>query len=198
MTIRARKRGAPSARRSPWSIATSTSARRSTTWTSREPRGRSRRLSSRRSRLAVPKVAFLDHVPLTAPPSTDVDTGEALKMTQRGAPTFAALATPIGKPSQSARLRVTGTLTEPDVHRRRRPAGLGAALRTPRNTILLPAGWEVSACPCPRTVSTQADGRVVIQIFDGRPDEGVTVQIRQRSARRFCVRLSAFSVSRQP
>ena len=51
-------------------------------------------------------------------------------------------------------------------------------LRTPRSTILLPINYEVTTVSVPATVSTQADGRVVIQVFDGRPDEGVTIQIR--------------------
>ncbi|MEO7271585.1 MAG: hypothetical protein ABIX28_09055, partial [Vicinamibacterales bacterium] len=51
-------------------------------------------------------------------------------------------------------------------------------LRTPRSTILLPAGYEVTSVSVPATISTQADGRVVIQVFDGRPDEGVRVAVR--------------------
>ena len=51
-------------------------------------------------------------------------------------------------------------------------------LRTPRSTILLPIDYEVTTVSVPATVSTHADGRVVIQVFDGRPDEGVTIQIR--------------------
>jgi hypothetical protein len=56
------------------------------------------------------RVAFLDHVKLAGVVVTDVDTGDALKTPGEGGATFAALAAPITKPTQSARLRVTGTL----------------------------------------------------------------------------------------
>jgi len=124
------------------------------------------------------KIAFLDHVTLTGATVTDVDTGEALKTTTERGATFAALATPIAKPSQSARLRLTGTLTEPGYTVVDGELAWEQRLRTPRSTILLPAGYEVTTVSVPATVSTQADGRVVIQVFDGRPDDGVMVQIR--------------------
>ncbi len=124
------------------------------------------------------KIALLDHVKLANVTVTDVDTGDPLKtIAERGA-TFAALATPIAKPTQSARLRVTGTLTEPTYTIVDGQLAWEQMLRTPRSTILLPAGYEVTAVSVPATVSTQADGRVVIQVFDGRPDEGTRVQVR--------------------
>ena len=85
---------------------------------------------------------------------------------------------PIAKPSQSARLRVTGTLTDAAYTVADGQLAWEQTLRTPRNTIVLPAGWQVTTVSVPATVSTQADGRVVIQVFDGRPDEGVQVAIR--------------------
>jgi len=129
------------------------------------------------------KVAFLDHVKLTGTTVTDVDTGEALKTTAERGATFAALATPLEKPSQSARLRVTGMLTDPAYTVVDGELAWEQVLRTPRSTILLPAGYEVTMVSVPATVSTQADGRVVIQVFDGRPDEGVRVQIRATKRR---------------
>jgi hypothetical protein len=124
------------------------------------------------------KVAFLDHVKLTDTSAIDVDTGDALKTIVERDATFAALTTPISKPAQSARLRVAGTLTEPGYTVVDGQLAWEQVLRTPRSTILLPINYEVTTVSVPATVSTQADGRVVIQVFDGRPDEGVTIQIR--------------------
>ena len=124
------------------------------------------------------KVWFLDRTPLTGVAVTDVDTGEAVKLTQEKGATFAALAVPIAKPSQSARIRVTGTLTDAGYTVADGQLAWEQTLRTPRSTIVLPAGWQVTTVSVPATVSTQADGRVVIQVFDGRPDEGVQVAIR--------------------
>ena len=36
-------------------------------------------------------------------------------------------------------------------------------------------GWQVTAVSVPATVSTQPDGRVVVQVFDGRPGDGLKV-----------------------
>jgi len=114
---------------------------------------------------------------------TDVDSGDGLKTTAERDATFATLATPITKPSQSARLRVTGTLTEPAYTVLDGQLAWEQVLRTPRSTILLPAGYEATTISVPATVSAQADGRVVIQVFDGRPDDGVAIQIRATKRR---------------
>jgi hypothetical protein len=124
------------------------------------------------------RVAFLDRTTMSSVSVVDVDTGEALKTMQEKGATFAALASAITKPSQSARLRLTGTLTDAAYRLADGQIAWEQTLRTPRSTILLPSGWEVTSVSVPATVSTQADGRVAIQIFDGRPDEGVKVSMR--------------------
>jgi hypothetical protein len=123
-------------------------------------------------------VAFLDRTPLTGVAVVDVDSGEAVKVTQEKGATFAALASSIAKSTQSARLRVTGTLTDPAYTVTDGQLAWEQTLPTPRNTVLLPTGWEVTSVSVPATVSTQADGRVVIQVYDGRPGDGVRVTVR--------------------
>ncbi len=124
------------------------------------------------------RVAFLDRTTMSSVSVVDVDTGEALKTMQEKGATFAALASAITKPSQSARLRLTGTLTDAAYTLADGQLAWEQTLRTPRSTILLPSGWEVTSVSVPATVSTQADGRVAIQVFDGRPDEGMKVSMR--------------------
>jgi hypothetical protein len=123
-------------------------------------------------------VTFLDRSPLTGVAVVDVDTGEAVKVTQEKGAAFASLAIPIARPSQSARLRLTGTLTDPAYTILDGQLAWEQTVRAPRGTILLPPGWEVTSVSAPATVSTQPDGRVVIQIYNGRTDEGVRVAIR--------------------
>jgi hypothetical protein len=124
------------------------------------------------------RIAFLDRTSLTGISVVDVDTGEALKSAQEKGATFVTLATAIAKPSQSARVRVTGTLTDQSYTVADGELAWEQTFRTPRSTVLLPSGWEVTSVSAPGTVSTQADGRVAIQVYDGRPDEGVKVAIR--------------------
>jgi hypothetical protein len=124
------------------------------------------------------RIDFLDRTPLTNIAVTDVDTGVALKTALEKSATFATLATALAKPSQSARVRVTGTLTDPGYTVADGLLAWERTLRAPRSTILLPSGWEVTSVSVPCTVSTQTDGRVAFQIFDGRPVDGVHVAIR--------------------
>jgi hypothetical protein len=124
------------------------------------------------------RVGFLEKSRLTGVAVVDVDTGEAVKLTEEKGATFAALAMPISKPSQSARLRVTGTLTDPAYAIVDGELAWEQVCRTPRCTVLLPSGWDVTTVSAPATVSTQADGRLVVQVFNGRADDGVTVAIR--------------------
>jgi hypothetical protein len=86
------------------------------------------------------RVAFLDRTPLTGVALVEVDTGEAVKMTAEKGATFASLATPIVKPSQSARLRVTGTLTDSAYTAVDGQLAWEQTFRTPRSTVLLPSG----------------------------------------------------------
>ena len=40
-----------------------------------------------------------------------------------------------------------------------------------RNTVVLPAGWELIGCASPGIVSTQADGRVRVSFLNDRDDQ---------------------------
>lgn len=51
-----------------------------------------------------------------------------------------------------------------------------------RNVIVLPAGFELTACSAPGIISTQADGRVRISFFNDRDDQ-LFVKLRGRPLR---------------
>jgi hypothetical protein len=95
----------------------------------------------------------------------DVDTGKPVATSRRGDQVIVKLATPISGSDASARLRVTGQMTGVNF-------GSGnysqfeLSIDVPRAVVLLPASWDVASVSVPATVSTQADGRVAIQIFN--------------------------------
>ncbi len=179
VTIRARKRGAPI--RSTLTVADRNFDFSKTMYDLDAPE--SHRVSVTHEYLetqpgARARIAFLDRTALTSIAVVDVDSGEALKTTQENGATLRPSRPPSPSPRRARELRVTGTLTDPAYTIADSQLAWEQTLRTPRSTILLPSGWEVTSVSVPCTVSTQADGRVVIQIFDGRPDEGVHAAIR--------------------
>jgi hypothetical protein len=124
------------------------------------------------------RASGLAGVPLSTLAAFDVDTAASLKVAQEKDTPVVTLPVAITKPTQSARIRVTGVLTDPAYSVVDGQLSWQANVRTPRATIVLPPGWQVTAVSVPATISTQADGRVVVQVFNGRPDEGVQVAVR--------------------
>ncbi len=83
----------------------------------------------------------------------------------------------------SVRLRISETYTDPDryglvdetlVWRR--------SLGRPRNTVVLPAGWYVTAASMPATIAREPDGRLRLDFQNARPDAlDVLIRARRRS-----------------
>ena len=128
-----------------------------------------------------------------------LDTGEALKVeTVKGAAIMAAKLDP-GEPvepetevvvirfpavqkGQSARLRISETYTDES-----RYFMLGdelvwdRSLGRPRNAVVLPSGWYVTASSIPAVVTTIPDGRVRLEYNNPRPDDvAVLLKARKR------------------
>jgi hypothetical protein len=89
---------------------------------------------------------------------------------------------PAVKQGQSARLRISETYTDPA-----RYALIGDELvwdrsfGRPANAMVLPAGWMLTNCSIPATVSTTDDGRVRLDFINPRNDEiAVLVTARRR------------------
>jgi photosystem II stability/assembly factor-like uncharacterized protein len=137
------------------------------------------------------------------PSAINLDTGEALRVeTLKGAAITAAGA-PMDEPvtpeteivlirfpavqaGQSTRLRISETYTDPA-----RYGVVDGALvwrrsfGRPRNAMVLPAGWFVTASSMPVTVSLTADGRIRLDYVNARPDSiDVLVRARERTATR--------------
>jgi len=92
--------------------------------------------------------------------------------------------TPVVKGS-SVRLRISETYTDAARY------GLEGedlvfdrSLGRPRNAVVLPAGWYLTACSIPAAVSETADGRIRLDFVNPRPDEiDVLLRARRRPAR---------------
>jgi hypothetical protein len=51
----------------------------------------------------------------------------------------------------------------------------------PKNAVVLPAGWYLTACAIPATVSTLQDGRIRLDFINPRPDEiAVLIKAKRR------------------
>ncbi|MCL4845001.1 MAG: hypothetical protein KJ066_00570 [Acidobacteria bacterium] len=89
---------------------------------------------------------------------------------------------PAVKAGTSVRLRISETYTDPD-----RYGLVGETLvwrrsfGRPRNTMVLPAGWYVTAVSVPATVVREPDGRVRLDFHNARPD---TLDVLVRANRR--------------
>ena len=84
----------------------------------------------------------------------------------------------------SLRLRISETYTDAGRYRLDGDTLIfDRALGRPRNAIVLPAGFYLTACSMPATISETADGRVRLDFWNPRPDEiAVLIQARRRSA----------------
>lgn len=138
------------------------------------------------------------------PSATNLDTGEALKVeTLKGAEARArgirpdasddafaddsevvVIWFPAVKKGQSVRLRIWETYTDPS---RYVLTGSGEnaeivwdrSFGRPRNAIVLPAGWRVTANSIPATVTLTGDSRIRLDYLNDRPDN-IDVFLRAR------------------
>ncbi len=117
------------------------------------------------------------YLPLENLEVIDLDTARPLSVSRSGSTASAKLEVPIANDRQSAHLRVTGTLTDP------RYAVQGAALvferelRGLRNTVLLPAGWDVSGVSQSATIGTY-QGRSFVSLINLNAENKYLVRIR--------------------
>ncbi len=96
-----------------------------------------------------------------------IDVGEAVPST---AQVVVIRFTPVKK-GQSIRLRISETYTAIGSYRlEEEDLVFDRSLGRPRNAVVLPQGWYVTASATPATVSEMADGRVRLDFWNGSPD----------------------------
>lgn len=123
----------------------------------------------------------LSYLPLQNLKVTDLDTAHTLTPTKAGGTTTVALEVPITSDKQSAHLRVTGTLMDPGYTIERGDLVFARTMKGLRNTVLLPAGWEVSAVSQSATIG-QYEGRAFVALINLNAENQYTVHIRASRA----------------
>jgi hypothetical protein len=88
---------------------------------------------------------------------------------------------PVSK-GASVRLRISETYTDPGRYRLDGDELVfDRSLGRPRNAIVLPAGYSLTTCSIPATISETAEGRIRLDFVNPRPDEiAVLVKARLR------------------
>jgi hypothetical protein len=96
-----------------------------------------------------------------------IETQEPVKPTTQ----IVVIAFPAVKKGQSVRLRISETYTAPASYRLDGDELVfDRSLGRPRNAVVLPAGWYLTASAIPATVTQLSDGRIRLDFWNGRPD----------------------------
>jgi hypothetical protein len=133
------------------------------------------------------------------PSARILDTGEALKPETLKGAAITAAAVDIGEPVRpdseivlirfpavargaSVRLRISETYIDPVRYKREDDELIwDRSFGRPRNAVILPAGWRLTASSIPATISETEDGRIRLDFENPRPDEiAVLIKARRR------------------
>ena len=89
---------------------------------------------------------------------------------------------PAVQKGHSLRLRISETYTDEKSYRLDGDELVfDRSFGRPRNAVVLPAGWYLSACAIPATVTETSDGRIRLDFVNPRPDEiAVLIKARKR------------------
>ena len=119
----------------------------------------------------------LSYLPISDVKVTDLDTAKMLTVTKSGKTSSVTLDVPITNDNQSAHLRVVGTLVDPAYTIDKGDLVFSRTLKGLRNTVLLPAGWEVSAVSQSGTVG-QYNGRAFVALINLNAENQYSFKIR--------------------
>jgi hypothetical protein len=139
---------------------------------------------------------------VASPSARILDTGEALKSEILTGEAITAAALDIGEPVRpdseivvvrfppvargaTVRLRISETYTDPARYRLEGDELVwDRSFGRPRNAVVLPAGWRLTASSIPATVTETYDGRIRLDFVNPRPDEiAVLIKARRRGPR---------------
>ena len=133
------------------------------------------------------RLDVLSYLPLEGMKVVDLDTAKPLATVKEGAATYATLEVPIKNDRQSAHLRVTGTVSGNAAGYRVDNGQLvfDRTLHGLRNTVVLPAGWELAGVSQSATIGTQrtaAGPRTFVALINLNGENQYRVEIRARKA----------------
>jgi hypothetical protein len=123
----------------------------------------------------------LAQLPLQELKVVDLDTGKQFSTAKDGAATFVKLDLPITDDKQSAHIKITGALRDPGYKMLGDELIFDRTFYGLRNTVILPAGWEVSAISQSGTIGTY-EGRTFVAFINlnGENNYRVTIRARKR------------------
>jgi hypothetical protein len=127
------------------------------------------------------RLGSLDYLPLQDLKVVDLDTAKALAPVRQRSGTFVKLDLPIENEKQSAHLKITGTLKASGYTTIDGELVFQRTLRGLRNTVLLPAGWEVSGVSQSATIGTY-EGRAFVALINLNAENSYKVTIRAQRA----------------
>lgn len=124
----------------------------------------------------------LAQLPLQDLKVIDLDTGRAFATAKDAAATFVTLGVPIVDDRQSAHLKITGSFRDPSYKALGGELVFDRVLFGLRNTVLLPAGWDLSALSQSGTIGTY-EGRTFVALvnLNGENNYRLTLRARKRS-----------------
>jgi hypothetical protein len=125
----------------------------------------------------------LAQLPLQDLKVIDLDTGKAFSTAKDGAATYVKLDVPIVDDRQSAHLKITGSLRDPSYKATGDEIVFDRVLYGLRNTIILPAGWELFALSQSGTIGTY-EGRTFVALINlnGENNYRLTLRARKRAS----------------
>src|SRR4051812_27827527 len=113
---------------------------------------------------AAAKLDSLAYLPLQDLKVVDLDTARAFTPVKEGTASVVKLDVPITDDKQSAHLQITGTLSDGSYKAANGELVFDRTLHGLRNTVLLPAGWDVSAISQSGTIGAFEDRQFVALI----------------------------------
>jgi hypothetical protein len=122
----------------------------------------------------------LDYMALTDLKVIDLDTAKALTPEKQGNATVVKLGVPITNDKQSAHLKVTGVINDGSYKLDKGELVFDRTLKGLRNTIVLPAGYEVSAVSQSGIVGKTREGRMFVSLVNLNGENNYKVTIRAR------------------
>jgi hypothetical protein len=125
------------------------------------------------------KLDSLEYLALADLKVVDLDTAKALDPVRDGKATAVKLEVPIVDDKQSAHLKVTGALNDAGYKVQNGDLIFDRTLHGLRNTVLLPAGWEVEAVSQSGTIGTY-QGRAFVALINLNAENNYRVTIRAR------------------
>jgi hypothetical protein len=128
------------------------------------------------------KLDSLSYLPLPDAKVLDLDTAKPFVLEKDGNAAWARLEVPITDDRQSVHIRITGTLTDSGYKVEAGDLVFDRTLHGLRNTILLPAGWEVAGASQSGTIGTY-QGRAFLSLINLNAENQYRVVIRARRAR---------------